>query len=345
MRELKELYLRMQETLAHGEDIVLVTVIASSGSTPRGMGAKMLVFQNGESFGTIGGGAVEHAARLSAKDVHQNRRSFTRGYTLAPNQVADLGMICGGNVTVYFQFFSGADNQAKAVVSHILSLYEQNRDSWLITSIREGGVWDMATYDVENGLLFSSRITLENLSPLLKSRAVLQQGEPTYYVEPLVRAGSVYIFGGGHVSQELVPVLSHIGFRTVVFEDRPEFADPALFPGVAEVVRGDFSDIGSAVTIGGSDYVAIMTRGHQADYEVLLHALRTPATYVGMIGSRTKVKKTLSRILEAGLSETDAARVHSPIGLAIEAETPAEIAISIAGEMILHRAQARCEFQ
>lgn len=310
MNELKELYLRMQETLARGEDIVLVTVIASSGSTPRGMGAKMLVFQNGKSFGTIGGGAVEHAAQLLAKDVHQNRRSFTRGYTLTPNQVADLGMICGGNVTVYFQFLSGTDNRVKTVVSHILSLYEQNRVSWLVTCIREGGVWDMATFDGENGLLFSPCITPENLSPLLKSRAVLQQGDPVYYVEPLVQAGSVYIFGGGHVSQELVPVLSHLGFRTVVFEDRPEFTDPALFPGAAEVVRGDFSDIDSAVTISGSDYVVIMTRGHQADYAILLQVLRTSATYVGMIGSRTKVKKTLSRIMEAGLSAADVARVH-----------------------------------
>ena len=168
---------------------------------------------------------------------------------------------------------------------------------------------------------------------------MLKQGQPSYYVEPLTTAGFVYIFGGGHVAQELVPVLAHIGFAPVIVEDRLDFARKELFPEAANTVVGSFSDIGARVSISKDDYVVIMTRGHQADFEVLRQALLTRATYVGVIGSRSKIATTNKRLLEAGIPEAELSRIHAPIGLPILGETPAEIAISIAAELILHRAK------
>ncbi|MEL7608735.1 MAG: XdhC family protein [Bacillota bacterium] len=338
---MKELFQSAADALKEGRSIVLCSVIASSGSTPRGAGAKMIVFEDGHSIGTIGGGAVEHVSTGIAKEAHKARASHSKGFILAKNDVADLGMICGGNVTVYFQYLAAENEQNVRLVERINEVLAGDEDAWLITAVRENEVGGMGVYTCSGGLEYLGGFSLEEIKPLFRSRAVLKRDEPSCYVEPIVQSGVVYVFGGGHVSQELIPVLAHIGFRPVVFEDREQFADIALFPGAIDCVLGDFKDVGKTVRIRPEDYVVIMTRGHQADYEVLEQALRTGATYVGVIGSRNKMALTRKRLLAAGIPEEGLSRIHNPIGTAIKAETPAEIAISVAGELILHRAEQR----
>ena len=143
---------------------------------------------------------------------------------------------------------------------------------------------------------------------------------------------------GGHVSRALVPVLSSVGFRPVVYDDRPEFADPALFPAAEGVLCGDFTDLARQVTVTADDYVVVMTRGHQADYEVITQVLRSGARYLGCIGSKRKLALCRDRLLQAGFTPEEYARLHAPIGLAIGAQTPEEIAVSVAAEMIAVRA-------
>ena len=168
------------------------------------------------------------------------------------------------------------------------------------------------------------------------AKAVWKDG---IYVEPLCHAGSVYIFGGGHVGRALVPVLATVGFRVVMYDNREELAKKENYPMASEVIFGSFSDISGKVALTANDYAVVMTPGHQADYEILSQVLKSSATYIGCIGSRTKVAKTRERLKGDGYTEEDIARVHAPIGLPILAETPEEIAISIAAEMIEHRAR------
>ena len=123
----------------------------------------------------------------------------------------------------------------------------------------------------------------------------------------------------------------------VLFDDRPQAAVPEQFPQAIRIILGDYRHIFDHITITGRDYVVIMTPGHQSDFEVLSQVLTTPATYVGCIGSRHKVAATRERLAGLGFSQADMDRVHSPIGLPIGGETPEEIAISIAAEMIAHR--------
>ncbi len=335
---MKKLFEAMAEAMGRGEDVVLCSIIASSGSTPRGKGAKMAVFQDGTTLGTVGGGAVEYHSILEAKEALLKKNAFTKGFDLSPNQTADIGMICGGTVVVYFQFFGAENEEAREKLLRIAALFDKNEDAWLVTKLSEGAAVEMGVYEERAGLLYTD-LPAEAVKPLLKSSGVLQKTEPSFYVEPLVQAGNVYIFGGGHVSQELVPVIEHVGFRPVVYEDRPAFASEELFPKAVKTVVGPFTEIGSAVSITAKDYIVIMTRGHQADYEVLEQAMRTDAAYIGMIGSKHKIAATFRRLTEAGIAEGDLSRVHTPIGLPIQGETPAEIAISIAAELILHRAE------
>ena len=136
-----------------------------------------------------------------------------------------------------------------------------------------------------------------------------------------------------------MPVLASVDFRVVVYDNRPNFATPEHYPQAERVILGDYLDIGAHLTLTENDYVCIMTPGHQADREVLLQAMRSPATYIGCIGSRHKIKSTCAYLMENGIPEEDLTRIHAPIGLDILGQTPAEIAVSIAAEMILHRAK------
>ena len=147
---------------------------------------------------------------------------------------------------------------------------------------------------------------------LCAAQPVWMPGTPAVYTEPLTQPGRVYLFGAGHVGQALVPVLEYVGFAVTVYDPRQEL----------------------------TERFSVMTPGHMADFEVLHRILRHPLSYIGCIGSRNKAAKTRDLLRQEGFSEEAIASVHLPIGLPILAQTPAEIAISIAGEMIRCRAEA-----
>lgn len=147
------------------------------------------------------------------------------------------------------------------------------------------------------------------------------------------------IFGGGHVGKEVEKVLSYIGFNTIILDDREEFANRERFPMAQQVrlLKGFYSAF-DEISCNEDTYLVIVTRGHIWDYEVLKAALKQPSAYIGMIGSKEKNRTIFEKLLQEGFSQKDLDRVHAPIGLSIGAETPEEIAISIAGEIIKVRA-------
>lgn len=334
---MKQLFKEVFKTLERGEDAVLVTIIASSGSTPRGAGSRILVRPDKSTVGTIGGGAVEHRAIEMALKALKEQASYTHGFVLGREDVADLGMVCGGNVTVYFQYIGHENQEFKELCRRITEAFDKDEDSWLIMDITSKTAWSMGLYSSSAGLF--GTIKPEAVRELLENKAVEKLlGERKYYSEPLVRAGSVYIFGGGHVAQELVPVLVHVGFRCVVFDDRPEFANKQVFPLAYKTIIGDFERIFDFITIKEQDYVCIMSRGHQFDYQVQRQVLTKNPCYVGVMGSRKKIETVREKLLADHIPAEKIDSCHSPIGTEILAETPAEIAISVAGELICTRA-------
>lgn len=276
---MQTLFQQMNQRLAQGESLVLVSVEASSGSTPRGEGAMMLVSAQGRIAGTIGGGAVEYRGEQLAREALAAGRSRVERFQLRPNEVQDLGMICGGDVEVSFRYLAGGDEAAIA--------------------------W--------------AREEEARLTP----------------------SGRVYIFGGGHVAQALVPALAAVDFRCVVLEDREDFCRPELFPGVEETRLIQNGDPAAYAGITAEDYVAVMTRGHKDDLTVQAQALKTPAKYIGVIGSRKKTAAVFAKLRDMGYTDADLQRITTPIGLSIKAETPAEIAVSIAAQLIQLRAETK----
>ncbi len=151
-------------------------------------------------------------------------------------------------------------------------------------------------------------------------------------------ADRVLLFGGGHVARALAKVLSLADYSVEVWDQRPEAVTPALFPDAAALRCGAWEAALEALApVAAEDYVVVMTPGHQADFTVLAQVLKTPAKYIGCIGSRSKAAAVRSRLLEAGFSEGEVDRVRSPIGLPVGGKAPGEIAVSVAAEMIACR--------
>ena len=163
-------------------------------------------------------------------------------------------------------------------------------------------------------------------------------GELEVFIEPILTPPTLYLFGGGHISLPLAKVGKLLGFKIVVIDDRAEFANADRFPETDIVLTGDFSKSFPKLKMDKSSYIVIVTRGHQHDELVLEWAVGTSAKYVGMIGSKTKVKTIFSHLLAKGITNQQLDRVHAPIGLEINAQTPEEIAISILAEIVkVHR--------
>lgn len=342
---MKKVFESINQLLEAGNDMVLVTIIAGSGSTPRGAGARMWVLPDGSSHGTIGGGNVEYQAYLKALELLKEKESTTVGYNLGTQDTANIGMVCGGQVVVYFQYISHEDPECRALIGEILMQCEREEDAWLIMDVSEGQVWSMGLY-TRNGGLRGVRLCEQGkeqgsieLEPILKNRAVRMEIEGRlYYAEPIVKAGTVYVFGGGHVAQELVPVLARLDFKCVVLDDREEFANAEKFPEAAETILCDFENIFRDIEITGNDYVVIMTRGHMHDYQIQSQVLAKKPFYIGVMGSRRKIAFVTEKLMADGYSKEEIDVCHMPIGTNILAETPAEIAVSIAGELIQTRA-------
>ncbi|MCZ6688919.1 MAG: XdhC/CoxI family protein [Planctomycetota bacterium] len=161
-------------------------------------------------------------------------------------------------------------------------------------------------------------------------------GKVEVYIEPIV-SPHIILLGAGHVAKAIARVGKIAGFGIIVADDRGDYASAERFPEASKVVVAPFDEVLDSLPVNRSSYVAVVTRTHQQDEACLRQALRTEAGYIGMIGSKTKIRKIFARLIEEGFSKEDLQRIHSPIGLKIGAETSEEIAVSVVAEMIQHR--------
>ncbi|MFI5176237.1 MAG: XdhC family protein [Terriglobia bacterium] len=160
------------------------------------------------------------------------------------------------------------------------------------------------------------------------------------FVEPILPPPTLFIFGAGHVSRAISKVATLTGFQTVVIDDRPDYASQKRFPEAAEVIADYFENAFNRVQVNESSYVVIVTRGHKEDLNVLRWAIQTPARYIGLIGSKRKIKTLYERLEEEGFDPELFRKVTAPIGLDIGAVTAEEIAVAFVSEIIAVRRHA-----
>lgn len=326
----------LQLYMEEEREVVLLTIYGRTGSAPRGAGAHMVVGEEGRIFGTIGGGAIEYEAEQQAIKLLKERHSCCAHYYLTENEVQDLGMVCGGEVDVAFTYLNPQEHLMKESISFCKMLGDQEETAWLILDITKGS-GGFAFYGRKHGTM-GMAVPEAVIDNMMSAFGMVEVDGHMYYYERLIQQGRVYIFGGGHVAQALVPALAAIDFSCIILEDREAFCKPELFPQAERVLKINMQRIADFVQITEEDYVCVMTRGHKNDTIVQEQVLKTPARYIGVIGSRKKKAAVFQILKQLGMTDADLGRITTPIGLEIQAETPAEIAVSIAAQMIQVRA-------
>jgi xanthine dehydrogenase accessory factor len=330
---------------------VLTTIVSRHGSTPRTAGTRMIVFEDGRAVGTIGGGLLEARVIQKAGDVLSSRRPMVIPFDMTDSEVAAIDMICGGRLEVLLEFVDRGS--PAAIVFKCWRETQCTSDPCLFLTVLRFANGNVE--GIDHCLLKNQRAICGDLplSPATVEKLIRDHcgatglrtvsiGEYLILVEPILPAETVFLFGAGHVAQPAARLAVLVGFRVRVMDDRGEFANPERFPEAEEIhVVTDFDSAMNGLAVNRSSFIIIVTRGHLHDKTVLMQALRTEATYIGMIGSRRKRDHIFNALLKQGFTEADLKRVHSPIGLDISAETPEEIAVSIVAELIQARAQGR----
>jgi len=313
--------------LEKGQSVVRVSVMKSNGSTPRSAGAVMAVFEDGSTTGTIGGGSVENASHMAAKGM-QPGTSTVHEFDLTNADAANLGMVCGGNMTVLLDSLL-PDTTNIALIKEMLAHWQSGKHRLLVTSLSTSGT--VINREIAH--------TGGNFPKIVRTPLTHETSDSIHFIEPIHIPETVHFIGAGHVAHATAKLAAFTGFRVVVVDDREEFANAERYPEANEIRVEESLTNCLPKSLGKSDFVVIMTRGHLHDRDVLAQALKTNAGYIGMIGSKKKKAAVYKSLLEDGYIQTDLDMVHCPIGLTIGADTPEEIAISIMGELITARKQ------
>lgn len=335
-----EIFRQLCETVERGETVALATVIATKGSLPMSKRAKMLVFQNGTIAGTVGGGMLEAQVIQQARQVIATRQPQRVSVDLTAEQIEAQGLTCGGTVDIFVQPF--APDMNLAVIREIEAIYAASKTAVVATLIAE----DRAAIALlrEDGTLLGSLGSealnaqfVEFAAPKLGQSFLktVTFGDARVFLETILPTPTAFIFGGGHVAYFLAQTLHFIGFEYVVMDDRAEFLTRERFPHAKAFVCQNYDHICDQLDLHAhSSYVIIVTRGHAFDLTVLEQVVKRDVKYIGMIGSARKISILFDHLRQQGVSEEMLRTIHAPIGLKIGADTPEEIAISIAAELI-----------
>ncbi len=351
--------------LKSSQSVVLATIVSRNGSAPRASGAQMIILPDASIRGTIGGGLLEARVIEQASQVYSNQAARVSIFHFTGRDAAASDMICGGSQEVLLEYLDAQDEGlVKTWQAASDELLARKRGWWLIALPEaDANQRDLPRWFISGAgkvtsrpancgyLVQASMSSTTNPALLIEVDKSLEHvdlhshpytiriGKRQFFLEPQPQPGTVYIFGAGHVSQQLAKVTSLVDFRTVVLDDRTEWVNCERFPDADEIILlPDNESAFQSIQVDTGAYIVIVTRGHLHDHTILRQALRSQAAYIGMIGSKRKRDEIYKALMDEGFSRADLARVHSPIGLPIEAETPEEIAVSIAAELIQFRA-------
>ncbi len=250
----QEVFSALSEALKQGEQVALVTIVSSTGSTPQRVGAKMLVHADGRTVGTIGGGCYENDAFGKAREAIRTRKPMTVKFELNDDFAQETGLICGGQMEVF--------------------------------------------------------------------------------IEPVEPSPELFVFGAGHVGYSVAKMAHETGFKGHVIDDREKFASTERFGEGIDVIVDHIPSWIENHVLPPTSYVVIVTRGHTHDLDTMRALAPRSLRYLGLIGSKAKVKRIFDALREEGLTPEQLSVVHAPIGLDIGAITPQEIAVSILAELI-----------
>lgn len=360
----EEIWAEAVRTLERDQPFALATVVNVRGSTPREIGAKMIVRVDGQ-FGTIGGGCGEaevfRKARVLLDDGGEARLAEVD--LTGDFDQQQIGT-CGGIMDVFIDLWRPAVDLE--IARKLAEAADHNRPAALLTIVDPGKapaarVGQRAVVEVARraaapdgfaGLGAAAAAELSERTAdakpallevggdgmLYPATRVEPSGAPRMFLDPISGAQRLIIAGAGHIAQPLAQLGAMLGFHVTVIDDRAAFANRERFPGADQIVVRPFGAAIEALALDRHCYLISVTRGHAFDEEVVRAALRRRnGAFIGMIGSRRRVRATLERLAEDGIAEAELNEVHAPLGIDLGAETPAEIAVSIIAEIVRER--------
>lgn len=338
--ELQHLFLNIHERLLQGELVASATIVAVKGSTPRDVGAKMLIFSNGQTFGTVGGGCGEAEVLRKARWAIHEEKPTNIKVDLTEDPVVDNLKICGGIMYIFIDIWSKED---LPITSTILDYAKQEKEVALATILESGkklltdgkSILAKTIKDCGADEVIASTAQIMLASEKISLEKITFQNNNTMEVffETIVSSPILIIVGAGHIAQPLVTFGKLLGFKVAVIDDRPEYANNERFPN-ADIVEVLELSNNLKLNITRKTYLVLVTRGHRYDEDVLRQTLDSPAAYIGMIGSRRRIKAIFKDLLEEGYRKEQLDKVYAPIGLDIGAQTPSEIALAIMAEIV-----------
>jgi xanthine dehydrogenase accessory factor len=342
----------------------LCTIISSKGSLPMSGKAKMLVGEDGTMVGTVGGGRLEADVWAEAQRVVKKDISKIASFILTEQHAGESGLNCGGKVeifiepvvpermnTVYEEIARIRAQGEKGAIATVISSrippamkvkskLVLRADGTVVGGIGDGGFIEDCVRQKAEEVMREDYLTVLQfeVSDEEAQRWGMQSGDTLdVFVEPIVAIPTLYLFGGGHVSLQIAKVAKMVGFKIVVIDDRPAFANKERFAMADETRVEDLYTVFDRLNIDDQSYIVAVTRGHQHDEPVIEQAIRTNARYIGMIGSKRKIRMIFEDLVAKGIAQEALERVHAPLGYNIGSQTVPEIAVSIVAELIACR--------
>ena len=350
------MYRQVKQLIEEGETLAVATIVSTLGSTPREVGAQMVVAASGEVLGTVGGGCGEAEVIREAVEVIRSQKPSLVKVELLDAIESDSPAVCGGILNVFVDpwWKDLRSNFCVQLADELLGVQHDGTAAVMATVIHAENCTDVspgAKCFIRDGVVKAGNIgdkellaaaiqeagvrltREESRRVLLKLPETGRKADIFFQVIPAIR--KVIIVGAGHLAIPLVKFAKILGFHITVLDDRVMYASRSRFPDADEVLVGDMAATLGSLEITPQTYIVLITRGHQFDEPCLRQVIRSPAKYIGMIGSRRRIQACFIRFRdEEGIPEELLKQVYAPIGLELKAESPEEIALSIIAEMV-----------
>lgn len=341
---MRALLQHLTDSLAEDREVLLCQVIETKGSTPQKAGAMMIVDPHGGQVGTLGGGCVENEVKQRAIQLIGSGRSELNSYLLDHDYAWADGLICGGKMVILSQSLRGAESVQYFLTYRELLEKGLGFTELVVTDPTRSGVSPPGSrflFDDQGGSFasFPRSDPPESLQALLSplSERPTRRVQTGVAILPTLPRIRLVVIGAGHVGQAVAELAARADFDLWVVDDRRQYANADRFPAAERLIVGPIDDVLGSLEVDERSYVVIATRGHGHDQEALAHMVKTPASYVGLIGSRRKIRMIFEELRTMGISPAALDRVAAPVGLDIGSESVAEIAVSIVAELIARR--------
>jgi len=347
-----DFYTSLRRSLQVEQQVAVATIVRTRGSSPREVGARMLIRPDGATDGTVGGGCGEAEVWRAALEVMADEQPRMVVVDLTNDIGLNTDGVCGGIMDIFVEPWNAASD-GQDLSSAVLEAIAERRAALTVTVVARSrgvpvalgqralivdgklrrGSFDWP--DLEARVLADApAVVVDGRSQVRTYGSLATAGQVSVFFDLALPRPTLIVFGAGHVALPMAHVGSLLDFEVVIVDDRASFASADRFPSADRIVVEDFETALEELPITPSTYVVLVTRGHAHDVRVLRKIISKPAAYIGMIGSRRRVYAVFKLLRDEGVAVDDLLRIHAPIGLDIKTETPGEIAVSVGAELL-----------